>query len=103
MARNGQVPRPRRRARRERAHAAATTSGAAAPEAAPAAPVPDDTLTVYAWLTRLTTDPAETERLLVEILRRSRSGGPACVRAASDITRLQFLTVQAVLRGRGVL
>jgi hypothetical protein len=58
---------------------------------------------VYGWLTRLTTDPAEAEQLLVEVLRRSRTTAPTCLRSASDATRLQFLTVSSVLRLRGVL
>lgn len=62
-----------------------------------------DVATVYSWLCRFTEDPAECERLLVEVLRRSRTGAPACLEAASDATRLQFLTVESVLRLRGVL
>ena len=103
MAREAALPRRRRRPRRERALAAAPTTGAAAPEAAPSTEAPDDTRTVYAWLTRLTVDPADTERLLVEILRRSRAARPGWLRTASGTTWLQFLTVQSVLRQRGVL
>jgi hypothetical protein len=65
--------------------------------------VPDDFRTVYGWLSRLTADPAEAEQLLVEILRGSRTAAPACLRTASDVTRLQFFTVSSVLRRRGVL
>jgi hypothetical protein len=91
--------------RTARAHAAvAMAAPAGATPAAPStAPVPDDARIVYGWLSRLSTDPAETERLLVEILRRSRIAAPACLRAATDTTRLQFLTVQSVLQLRGVL
>jgi hypothetical protein len=107
MARNApRVPRPRR-SRRTRETAAAPTGRAGAPDphpaANPSASLPDDAATVYGWLTRLTTDPAETERLLIEIVRLARTSPPACVRAASDHTRLQFLTVRSVLRQRGVL
>jgi len=66
-------------------------------------PVPDDLRTVYGWLARLGTDPADIERLLTEILRRSRAAAPPCLRTAPDDTRLRFLTVQSVLRLRGVL
>lgn len=83
--------------------AAAAIPGAGAAEALPPAPVPDDVRTVYGWLTRLTSDPAETERLLVEILRRARTAAPPSLRAASDLTRLQFFTVQSLLQLRGVL
>jgi hypothetical protein len=89
MARNAHLPRPRRRARTERAIAAA--------------PVASDVATVYSWLCRFTDNPAECERLLVEVLRRSRDAAPDCLRSASDTTRLQFLTIQSVLRLRGVL
>ena len=65
--------------------------------------MPDDARTVYGWLTRLTADPAEAERLVVEILRQSRTTAPAHLRAAPDSTRLQYLTVSSVLRLRGVL
>lgn len=67
------------------------------------APVSDDARTVYGWLSRLTTDPAETERLTVEILGRARTRAPARLRTAAPRIRLQFLTIQSVLRLRGVL
>jgi hypothetical protein len=73
------------------------------PTAPTASPVPDDVRTVYGWLTRLTTDPAETEQLLTDVFRRSRSAPPGFLRSAPAATRLQFLTVQSVLRLRGVL
>jgi hypothetical protein len=85
---------------REKAAASMPGSGPTAPRATPG---PDDVRTVYGWLTRLTTDPAETEQLLTDVLRRSRTVGPTCLRAASDTTRLQYLTVSSVLRLRGVL
>jgi hypothetical protein len=59
--------------------------------------------TVYSWLCRFTENPEECERLLVEVFRRSRSAPPACLPSAAEVTRLQFLTVQSVLRMRGVL
>jgi hypothetical protein len=65
--------------------------------------VPDDVATVYGWLSRLAAPPAETEDLLVDVIRRSREAAPACMRAAPAATRLQFLTIQSVLRQRGVL
>jgi hypothetical protein len=89
MARNTPVRRPRRRARTERA--------------LPAAPSADDIGTVYSWLCRFTENPAECERLLVDVLRRARSAPPACLRSAPEATRLQFLTVQSILQLRGVL
>ena len=89
MARNAPVPRPRRRTRTER-------PAAAEPAAA-------DVAAVYSWLCRVTENPAECERLLVDVLRRSRAAPPACLRSAAEATRLQFLTVQSVLRLRGVL
>jgi hypothetical protein len=73
-----------------------------APTRQPTAPW-DDAATVYDWLCRLTAQPAEREELLIEVLRRSREASPACLRAASDATRLRFLTIQTVLRRRGVL
>ena len=88
---------------REKAAASVAASGPAGPEAAATSHVPDDLRTVYGWLTRLGTGPADTERLLTEILRRSRTAAPPCLRAAPEDTRLQFLTVQSVLRLRGVL
>jgi hypothetical protein len=106
MARNTPfVPRPRRgiRVRRERASALAAV-GAEPVATGPEGPAtPDDVATVHGWLQRLATDPAEAEELLVEVLRRSREPAPACLRAAPDVTRLQFLTIQSVLRLRGVI
>jgi hypothetical protein len=64
---------------------------------------PDQARTVYSWLCRFTDNPAERERLVVDVLRRSRSAPPASLRSASDTTRLQFLTIESVLRLRGVL
>jgi hypothetical protein len=64
---------------------------------------PDAVTAVHGWLRRLAPDAAEAEELLVEVLRRSREQSPACLRSASDVTRLQFLTIQSVLRRRGVL
>ena len=89
MARNAQLPRGRRRAR--------TAPALAAPPSAV------DVATVYSWLCRFTDDPAECERLLVDVLRRSRSAAPPFLRSAPDATRLQFLTVQSILQLRGVL
>ena len=105
MARNQPgLPRPRRGTPSVRAKAAASVAGGPAAADAPAAtPVPDDLRTVYGWLTRLAIDPADTERLLIEIVRRSRAVAPSCVRTAPEAARLQFLTVQSVLRLRGVL
>jgi hypothetical protein len=107
MARNApRVPRPRRSPWTPET-AAAPTGRAGAPDPHPAgnssAPLRDDAATVYGWLTRLTTDPAETEQLLIEIVRLARTSPPACLRAASDETRLRFLTVRSILRHRGVL
>src|SRR6476646_1433298 len=110
MARDAPVPRPRRRAGTARVEAAApvATTGSAAPAPLPAAAppddaAPDDVRAVYSWLCRFTDDPAECERLLVDILRRARSGAPSWLRTAPHATHLQFLTVQSVLRLRGVL
>ncbi len=89
MARNAHLPRPRRRAHTERT--------------LPPAPAAADVAIVYSWLCRFTENPAECERLLVEVLRGSRLAPPAFLRSASEVTRLQFLTVQSVLRLRGVL
>jgi hypothetical protein len=105
MARNApRVPRPRRSLR---TRATAPTGSTGTPDARPiaesSAPLPDDAATVYGWLTRLGTEPAEIEQLLVEIVRLARTSPPACLRGASDETRLQFLTVRSVLRQRGVL
>jgi len=65
--------------------------------------MPDDVATVYGWLCRITADPGETEGLLIEVMRRSREAAPTCMRTAPVATRLQFLTIQSVLRQRGVL
>ena len=98
MGRNAPLlPRPRRGPRSKRAKTAASI-----PVQAGRA-VPDDVATVYGWLCRLTAHPAETEDLLIEVIRRSRETAPTCVRAAPATTRLQFLTIQSVLRQRGVL
>jgi hypothetical protein len=115
MGRNAPfLPRPRRSTRIEHEKTAALTSGADGPVTAidspstaplsdrPAA-LPDDVATVYGWLCRITPHPAEVEDLLIEVVGRSREAAPACLRAASDTTRLQFLTIQSVLRWRGVL
>jgi hypothetical protein len=89
MARNTDLPRPGRRTR---------------PEPAPRAAVSAvDVATVYAWLCRFTENPAECERLLVDVLRRFRASPPAFLRTASPSTYLQYLTVESVLRLRGVL
>jgi hypothetical protein len=82
--------------------------GTAPPDEGTAPPDDDaalagDAATVYGWLCRLTPHPQEAEDLLIDVLRRSREPAPACLRAASDVTRLQFLTIQSVLRVRGVL
>jgi hypothetical protein len=107
MARDTPIPLPRRRTRRERTHAAAPVSGVVGVEVGaevlPAEPVTDEARTVFGWLSRLTTDPAVAERLLVEILRRAGTGAPAFLRTAPLSTRLQYLTVESVLRLRGVL
>ena len=106
MARNAPlVPRPRRGIRVRREKASALAAVAAEPvTAGPGDPAPrDHVATVHGWLQRLVGDPAEAEDLLVEVLRRSREPAPACLRGAPDITRLQFLTIQSVLRLRGVI
>jgi hypothetical protein len=99
------VPRPRRGIRVRCQKASALTAVVAEPVAtSPEEPAPrDDVATVHGWLHRLAGDPAEAEELLVEVLRRFRDPAPACLRAASDATRLQFLTIQSVLRLRGVI
>ena len=71
--------------------------------AAPSRGEPDQVATVYAWLCRFSADPEQCEDLVSDVLRRSRGAAPACLRSASEATRLQFLSVQAVLRLRGVL
>ena len=63
----------------------------------------DDVATVHGWLHQLVGDPAEAEELLVEVLREYRDPAPACLRAAPDDVRLQFLTIRSVLRLRGVI
>ena len=88
---------------REKTAATVPGSGPAAPPVPAAAAVPEDLRTVHGWVARLAPNPAEAERLLAEILRRYRTGSPACLRAASDGTRLQFETVSSILRLRGVL
>jgi len=73
------------------------------PAGVPARAEADEVSTVYALLCRFAADPAQCEELVVDVLRRSRSAAPACLRSASEATRLQFLAVQSVLRLRGVL
>jgi hypothetical protein len=85
------------------AAASVGTTGPGAPATLPGAAIPEDARTVYSWLCRFTDDPAECERLLVDVLRRSRSAPPASLRSASAATRLRFLTIQSVLHLRGVL
>jgi len=68
-----------------------------------AAASPDDVATVYGWACGLSADPGEAEELVIDVFRRSRGPAPACLRTASDVTRLQFLTIQSVLQARGVL
>ena len=85
------------------ATAAVLPGGDSLPSTPAQPPEPDVARTVYGWLARLVPDPDDAERLLVEVLRRSRSAPPACLRSASEATLLQFLTVQSVLRLRGVL
>lgn len=99
------VPRPGRGIRVRRRKASALGAVVAEPAAAgPEDPAPpDDVATVHGWLDRLVRDRAEAEELLVEVLCRFREPAPACLRAASDATRLQFLTIQSVLRLRGVI
>ena len=96
MARNGPRVRPARTA-----SAPGPSAAAALPDDAPAEV--DDLTTVHRWLRSLASDAAEVEELLVDVLRRSRAPGPACLARAEPQTRLQFLTAQAVLRRRGVL
>jgi hypothetical protein len=64
---------------------------------------PDDVALVYGWACGLTARPDEAEVLVIDVLRRARATTPACLRGASDVTRLQFLTIQSVLRARGTL
>ena len=98
MGRNAPLlPRPRRGFRSKRGK-----TGGSIP-AQVGRVVPDDVATVYGWLCRLTPRPEETEDLLIEVIRRSREAAPECMRTASAATRLQFLTIQSVLRQRGVL
>jgi len=105
MARNGpRVPRSRRGARAQREGTGSVPGPSAAavlPYDAPAEV--DDLTTVHGWLRALASDAAEVEELLVDVLRRSRAPGPACLARAEPQTRLRFLTAQAVLRRRGVL
>ena len=68
-----------------------------------AAPGGSDIAAVHSWLCRFTENPAECERLLVEVLRGSRATPPSFLRTTSEATWLQFLTVQSVLQLRGVL
>jgi hypothetical protein len=74
-----------------------TTSSPAEPSG------PDDVTLVHGWLSRCGTTASEAEELSIVVLRRAREAGPACVAAASRLTRLQYLTVQAVLRQRGIV
>jgi len=62
----------------------------------------DDLVLVHTWLHRCL-PPALAEDLAVEVLTRAEGAGPACLAAAPRRTRLQHLSVQAVLRARGVL
>ena len=72
--------------------------------AGPGDPAPrDDIAIVYGWVSGLTQRADEAEELVVDVFRRSRGTAPACLRGASDVTRLQFLTIQSVLRLRGVI
>jgi hypothetical protein len=64
---------------------------------------PDDIALVLGWLRRLRTPVDDAEELTVAVLRRAREGDPACLASANRRTRLQFLTVQAVLGRRGVV
>ncbi len=101
MAHDGDlVPRPRRPGELPR------TPVAVPPSVSPPAPVPpgpDEVATVCTWLRRCVPEPAVADDLLVEVLRRSSVPGPDCLRAAPPETRLRYLTVQSVLRSRGVL
>jgi hypothetical protein len=63
----------------------------------------DDVALVHGWLRRLSASVEEAEDLTVAVLTQARRAGPAFLDAASRQTRLQFLTVQAVLGRRGVL
>jgi hypothetical protein len=69
----------------------------------PSGASPDDVALVYGWACGLTARPDEAEELVIEVLRRARATTPDCLRAASDVTRLRFLTIQSVLRARGTL
>ncbi|MGZ4623987.1 MAG: hypothetical protein ACXVGD_18105 [Blastococcus sp.] len=62
----------------------------------------DEVALVHGWLRRLSPTVEEAEDLTVAVLTRARRAGPALLDAASRQTRLQFLTVQAVLGHRGV-
>jgi hypothetical protein len=68
-----------------------------------AADEPDDVALVLGWLRRLRPPVDDAEELTVSVLRRAREGDPACLATANRRTRLQFLTVQAVLGRRGVV
>jgi hypothetical protein len=68
-----------------------------------AAGEPDDVAVVLGWLRGLSTHEDDAAELTVTVLRRARDGGPACIASASRRTRLQFLTVQAVLGRRGAV
>src|SRR6478609_3161805 len=98
MARN-EISRLRRRRSGRRVSPAVPTPRAEAP----AGQSPDDVALVYAWLRRLTTSVQEAEDLTAAVLTRAGSAGPEFLAAASRQTRLQFLTIQAVLGRRGVL
>ena len=63
----------------------------------------DDLALVHGWLCRCTASAEEAEELALAVLRRAREGGPACVAAAPRVTRLQYLTAQALLGRRGIL
>ena len=64
---------------------------------------PDDLALVHGWLSRCGTTPAEAEELSLAVLRSASQVGPACVAAAPRLIRLQYLTVQALLRRRGIV
>jgi hypothetical protein len=63
----------------------------------------DDVTLVHGWLRRCTASIDEAEELTIAVLRRAGEAGPDCVAAASRQTRLQFLTVLAVLGQRGIV
>jgi hypothetical protein len=74
-----------------------------APRGGVAAGQPDDVALVLGWLRRLVSSADEAEELTVAVLRRAHEASPACLATADRQTRLQFLTVQAVLGRRGVV